>query len=82
MWPGCFSISAKNIPLGGTMMFAFLALAGDIGCAAGPTLVGIVSGANDNSLNLGILTATIFPALLLVALFLTKIFHKEQVPQK
>lgn len=43
MWPGTFSLAAKRLPGGGTAMFAFLALAGDIGCCSGPSLVGAVS---------------------------------------
>ncbi len=45
MWPGIFSLAARRFPRGGTAMFALLALAGDVGCAAGPGLVGSVSGA-------------------------------------
>ncbi len=45
MWPGTFSLAAKHFPRGGTAMFAFLALAGDVGCSAGPGLVGSVSDA-------------------------------------
>ncbi len=45
MWPGTFSLAAKRFPRGGTAMFAFLALAGDVGCSAGPGLVGYVSDA-------------------------------------
>jgi len=44
MWPGTFSLAAKRFPAGGTAMFAWLALAGDIGCSLGPGLVGIISG--------------------------------------
>ncbi len=44
MWPGTFSLAAKRFPAGGTAMFAWLALAGDIGCSVGPGLVGVVSG--------------------------------------
>lgn len=72
MWPGSFSTAARNIPLGGTMMFAFLALAGDVGCAAGPTLVGMMSSVFDNDLKKGILTAIIFPVLLLIGLLLNR----------
>ncbi|MBQ4075323.1 MAG: MFS transporter [Clostridia bacterium] len=43
MWPGVYSLAAEKIPRGGTAMFAFLALAGDIGCCSGPSLVGAVS---------------------------------------
>lgn len=72
MWPGSFSTAARNIPLGGTMMFAFLALAGDVGCAAGPTLVGMMSTVFDNDLKKGILTAIVFPVLLLIGLLLNR----------
>lgn len=53
-------------------MFAFLALAGDLGCAGGPTLAGLVSGAFGNNLRAGILAAIVFPLLMLVGLLLLK----------
>lgn len=65
MWPGTFSKAAAALPKGGTAMFALLALGGDVGCAAGPTLVGMVSGALNDNLKLGILAGMIFPVLLL-----------------
>lgn len=64
LWPGTFSLAARRIPGGGTAMFAFFALSGDVGCAAGPALVGLVSGAFYNDLKMGIMAALIFPALL------------------
>lgn len=70
LWPGTFSIAAKQIRGGGTAMFAFLALAGDLGCAGGPTYVGLVSKWFGNNMRWGILFALIFPALLLVGLCL------------
>jgi fucose permease len=72
LWPGTFSIAAKGIPRGGTAMFALLALAGDLGCSAGPTVVGMVSGAYNDDLRKGILYAIFFPFLLLVGLSLYK----------
>ncbi len=42
-WPGVFSLSASAYPAGGTAMFAILALAGDVGCAGGPGIVGMIS---------------------------------------
>ncbi len=69
LWPGTFSLAAKSLPGGGTALFAFLALAGDLGCAGGPTLVGFISGAFNDNLKIGILTAIIFPVLLLAVLF-------------
>lgn len=56
------------IKRGGTVLFAMLALAGDLGCSGGPTLVGFVSSAFSGNLRLGILTAIVFPVLLLAGL--------------
>lgn len=69
LWPGTFSKASASIRGGGTAMFAFLALAGDLGCAAGPTLAGAVSSCFEDNLRAGILAAVIFPALLLVGLY-------------
>ena len=69
MWPGTLSIAPKLLPLGGTAMYALLALAGDLGCSAGPTLVGFVSSLFGDNLKVGILAAMIFPLLILVCLF-------------
>ncbi len=68
MWPGTFSAGSAGIKNGGTLMFALFALAGDVGCSAGPTVVGMVSSAADDSLKKGILAAIVFPLLLLIAL--------------
>jgi fucose permease len=62
MWPGTFSLASRIFPLGGTAMFAILALAGDVGCAAGPGLVGTVM--NGTTLKTGLLTAIAFPLVL------------------
>ncbi len=68
LWPGTFSMAAKQLRSGGTVLFALLALAGDLGCTGGPTYVGLISGAFGDDLKAGILAALIFPALLLVGL--------------
>lgn len=68
LWPGTFSMGAAEIRNGGTMMFAYFALAGDLGCSLGPTLVGRVSGIAGDSLQMGILAASIFPILLITAI--------------
>lgn len=64
MWPGTFSTAAATLRTGGTTMFALLALAGDVGCSAGPTLVGFVTNATTRQLQTGILAAAVFPVLL------------------
>ena len=68
MWPGTFSLSAGGIKGGGTMMFAFLALAGDVGCTAGPTLVGFVTDAFGGELQKGLSFGIIFPVILCIGL--------------
>ncbi|MBQ8861627.1 MAG: MFS transporter [Clostridia bacterium] len=68
MWPGTFSRAASTLRTGGTAMFALLALAGDLGCSAGPTLVGFVSDNAGGNMKAGIFAATLFPAVMLVCL--------------
>lgn len=68
MWPGTFSRAASTLRTGGTAMFALLALAGDLGCSAGPTLVGFVSDNAGGNMKAGILAAVLFPAVMLVCL--------------
>lgn len=68
LWPGSFSIASATLRGGGTAMFALLALAGDLGCAGGPTLAGLVSSARGNDLRAGILAALCFPILMLLCL--------------
>lgn len=70
MWPGSFSRASQSLPKGGTAMFAMLALAGDVGCGSGPTVVGYVTGLVGENLKRGILAGVIFPVLLLVGIAL------------
>ena len=72
LWPGTFSKASAAFPGGGTAMFASLALAGDAGCAAGPTLAGLVSGAAGQNFRAGILAAAIFPLLMFASLLVRK----------
>lgn len=68
MWPGSLSIASARIPFGGTALFSFLALAGDLGCTLGPNIVGRVAAAFGNDLKIGLLSAAVIPALLLISL--------------
>lgn len=68
LWPGTFSMAAKALRRGGTALFALLALAGDLGCSAGPAVVGVVSAAMGANLRMGLLAAAVFPAALLLSL--------------
>lgn len=71
LWPGTLSKASSAVKGGGTVMFAMLALAGDLGCSAGPTLAGIVSSSFNNNLHFGILAAIVFPALLLFGVIIS-----------
>ncbi len=82
MWPGTYSLGARRLPRGGTLMFALFAFAGDMGCTLGPMLIGSISDAVIGGVNFvgglisgdaetvgmktGILFAVVFP---LVAIF-------------
>lgn len=68
MWPGTFSKASAALRNGGTAMFALLALAGDVGCSGGPTLVGFVTDLASDDLKKGILAGIIFPILLIVGI--------------
>lgn len=72
MWPGSISISSKNCPRGGTAMFAFLALAGDLGAMVSPAMVGNLSEMAGGNLKTGLLVATVFPVVLVFGLLILK----------
>ena len=72
LWPGTFSMASASLPAGGTAMFALLALAGDLGCSSGPTIVGAVADALGGNLKAGILGAIVFPVVLVGTILLMK----------
>ncbi len=80
MWPGVLSMTSSEY---GTMtspaLFAFLALAGDIGCSLGPWITGKVSdvyiaagtaASSGGAIRTGLLAASIFPALMVAVSFI------------
>ena len=78
MWPGTISLSSRKCPTGGTAMFAFLALAGDLGATVGPVTVGKVAELTGENLKNGLLAATIFPICMTLGLsFLYKHARKK-----
>ena len=72
MWPGSISISSSVMPKGGTALFAFLALAGDLGGSVGPSIVGAVSQHYGNDLRTGVLAGIVFPLLLAFSVLMLK----------
>jgi MFS family permease len=67
MWPGTISILSDKLPSGGTAMFALLAMAGDIGGAAGPGIVGLIAQINNDDLKKGMLAGAVFPLVLILS---------------
>ena len=84
MWPGVFSFAAKLFPRGGTPLFAMLAVFGDLGCAMGPWLAGVISDAvretsiNFDPLKFGILTMVIFPVTMIITIKAISLKTKKQ----
>lgn len=78
MWPGTISICSGRLPGGGTAMFALLAMAGDLGGAFGPGLVGSITQNAGNDLKRGMFVGCIFPLVLILSLFLLKNLRRDQ----
>ncbi len=78
MWPGTISLSSPRLPQGGTAMFALLAMAGDLGGAFGPGLVGAVTQRAGDNMQTGMLAGSIFPLILILSLLL--ISRKPRTP--
>ena len=74
-WPGVFSVASAAFPRGGTALFAFLALAGDLGCAGGPAAVGFLSGLLGDDLKRGLITGAVFPLILVICMAVYRSSH-------
>ena len=77
MWPGTISISSKEFPMGGTAMFALLAMAGDLGGSIGPGIVGRVTQSAGNNIQVGMGVGLVFPFILLIMLFI--LYTKKKI---
>ena len=84
MWPGVLSLSSERFPIGGTSMFALLALCGDVGCSVAPVMVGAVTDhlvAIDwlpaAAMRGGFAVCMVFPVLLTMGLVLLR-QHKKR----
>lgn len=78
-WPGTFSLASGLYPNGGAAMFGVLAILGDIGCATGPWLIGLITTAAQTAdpllrdgaaLKFGLRFGNIFPILAIIGLLL------------
>lgn len=76
MWPGSISISSRILCKGGTAMFALLALAGDLGAAIGPMIVGNITQTMGDNLQKGILASIGFPIVLVICVIAVRKRYK------
>ena len=81
-WPGTFSMASANVSGRGTLLFALLALAGDLGCLGGPTFAGLAASASGGNMRLGIGAAVCFPVLMGVGLKSASFFFCQPAPEK
>lgn len=82
MWPGTLSITSARMPLGGTALFALLAMAGDLGGAFGPSMVGYVTQLAGDDLRAGLQVGCIFPIGLMIGLIIMRRMTKKNQVQK
>lgn len=78
MWPGSISMASEKIPLGGTVLFALLAMGGDLGASVGPGVIGAVTQNTGNDMRAGMLTGCVFPVALIIAVCLIKFLFVEK----
>jgi len=78
MWPGSISISSQKLPSGGTAMFALLAMAGDLGGAFGPGLVGQITQAAGDNIQRGMIFGTMFPVILVICILILSLARKKR----
>ena len=78
MWPGAISICSGRLVDGGTAMFALLAMAGDLGGAFGPGLVGNITQNANNDLKKGMLAGCLFPLVLVISLLILKGMQRDR----
>lgn len=71
LMPGAYGLSVGSLK-GGEVLFALMALSGDIGGTVGSNAVGTISGFFDGDLKKGILCAVVFPAAMLTILAVMK----------
>jgi len=64
-WPGIYSAAARDFPDGGMIMYGTFAMCGDMGCALGPWILGIV--ADGFGLNCGFGVTAVFPIIMFIA---------------
>lgn len=77
MWPGTISLTTRKTGSTSTLMFALLAVSGDIGCTTGPTVIGWITNAFDQDLKKGLIFSIAFPIIIIIMLALTSTKKKS-----
>ncbi|MBQ8146691.1 MAG: MFS transporter [Clostridia bacterium] len=77
MWPASFSMASDKIPSGGVLMFGLLALAGDFGCLAGPSIAGQISSFFNDNLRVGFAVSIVFPLVLAIICLIMLLKRKK-----
>ena len=75
MWPGVLSLASEKFPFGGTSLFAYLAIFGDIGCTSGPAAAAFFSekfSLFSSPLRGGIAVCVVFPVLVVILTYIIK----------
>ncbi|MCQ2456901.1 MAG: MFS transporter [Clostridia bacterium] len=88
MWPGILGMTSDEFgKKTGPALFAFLALAGDVGCSLGPWITGKVSDAyvaansaatSSDALRMGLLAAAAFPVIMTAGIIFMKALDKKK----
>lgn len=86
MWPGTFSLAAAKYKSGGMGMYSLMSLAGDLGCASGPFIAGMIcnfataNGVNESAgMKTGLGFSVFFPVILIVCtLIFTFVIKKRK----
>jgi len=82
LWPGSIVLAQNHFPRASAALFALLAASGDTGAAFGPYVVSLVSDwqtsiGNNRALQTGLLSASLFPILMLLILIIIHTIDKR-----
>lgn len=77
MWPAVFASAANRFENGGTVLFGTLAMAGDLGCASGPFIAGMLTDVGGFSL--GFSVSAVFPLIMLVCSLYIMLYNRRNV---
>lgn len=74
LWPGTIICVGEKYPTAGVWVYALMAAGGDMGASVAPQIVGII--ADNINMRVGMLAASVFPALGLLTILIIKRYFK------